>query len=331
MLHIVNGDSVGTTLKESGALGDILVWREIYTAGPVFAQPELPANRAARGQYLEEALGIPQQLWREGSEEQEKRLANLQQYDDVVLWFEHDLFDQTMLCCLLHSLAGQDLGDTKLHLLSINQYPGIPIFHGLGQLSAGQLSGLIGTWQEISREQLHLGKKAWEAYTSSSPEAIAELLQEDTSALPYLHDALQLHLARFPSTQNGLGIVEQTTLELLLSGSETPLQLFSETTDKLHALGMGDIEYWLCLRRLSQGSHPLITMEGNAKIPTLNDSPQAFLHVKVGLTSLGADVAGCHADWIKISGIHGWYGGVLLEGNSPLWRWDNRRSTIVCC
>jgi hypothetical protein len=331
MLHIVNGDSVGTTLKECGALGEILVWREIYTAGPVFAQPELPANRAARGQYLEEALGIPQQLWREGSEEQEKRLANLQQYDDVVLWFEHDLFDQTMLCCLLHRLAGQDLGDTKLHLLTINHYPGIPIFHGLGQLSAEQLSGLIGTWHEISKEQLHLGKKAWEAYTSSTPEAIAELLQEDTSVLPYLHDALRLHLARFPSALNGLGIVEQTTLELLLSGSETPLQLFSETTDKLHALGMGDIEYWLCLRRLSQGSQPLITMEGNVKIPTLNDSPQAFLHVPVSLTGLGAEVAGFHADWVKINGIHEWYGGVLLEGNRPLWRWDVQQATIIRC
>ncbi|WP_169084183.1 DUF1835 domain-containing protein [Paenibacillus sp. PL91] len=328
MLHIVNGDSVGTKLKEGGALGDILVWREIYTVGPVFEQPSLPANRAARGQYLEQALGIPQQLWHEGLEAQEKMLASFQQHDDIVLWFEHDLFDQTILCCLLHGFAGQALGHTRLHLLSINQYPGIPLFHGLGQLSAEQLSGLVGTWHEISKEQLLLGKKAWEAYTSPTPEPIARLLQEDTSALPYLHDALELHLARFPSVRNGLGIVEQTTLELLLSGVDTPMQLFSQATDKLHVLGMGDIEYWLCLRRLSQGSHPLITIEGSEKIPTLNDSPHAFLHVKVGLTELGAEVAGYKADWIKLNGIHEWYGGVLLEGSTPPWRWDRQRSAI---
>jgi hypothetical protein len=331
MLHIVNGDTVGTKLKEGGALGDILVWREIYTVGPVFTQPALPANRAARGQYLEQSLGIPQQQWLEGSAAQEKQLASFQQHDDIVLWFEHDLFDQTMLCCLLHRLAELDLGNTKLHLLSINQYPGIPLFHGLGQLSAEQLSGLIGTWHEISREQLLLGKKAWEAYTSPNPEAITQLLQEDTSALPYLHDALQLHLARFPSVQNGLGIVEQTTLELLFSGIDTPMQLFSQASDKLHVLGMGDIQYWLCLRRLSQGSHPLISIEGNEKIPSLNDSPHAFLHVKVSLTELGAQVAEYKADWIKLNGIHEWYGGVLLEGSSPQCRWDAQRSTIVRC
>ncbi|MGM0885058.1 MAG: hypothetical protein ACQEXQ_28955 [Bacillota bacterium] len=44
MLHIVNGDSVGHKLKVSAVQGDILVWREIYTEGPVFVQPELPAN-----------------------------------------------------------------------------------------------------------------------------------------------------------------------------------------------------------------------------------------------------------------------------------------------
>lgn len=329
MLHIVNGDSVGTKLKKNGTPGDVLVWREIYTEGPVFTQPELPANRAARGQYLEQALGIPQQEWRNSSEAQEKQLAGFRQYDDIVLWFEHDLFDQTMLSCLLHWFAGRALGSTKLHLLSINQYPGIPLFHGLGQLTEEQLFGLNGTWQEITAEQLLLGKKAWEAFTSKTPEAIAELLQEDTSALPFLHDAFQLHLERFPSVQNGLGIVEQTTVELLLSGADTPLRLFQQAGDRLHGLGMGDIQYWLCLRRLSEGPHPLLSIEGSVKIPGLNDSPEAFLQVKVSLTELGEKVAGHHADWTTLSGSDAWYGGVRLEGGSPPWRWDASRSAIV--
>ena len=331
MLHIVNGDSVGTKLKEGGITGDILVWREIYTEGPVFAQPELPTCRAARGQYLENVLGIPQQHWQEVSEEQEKQLAGLRQHDEIVLWFEHDLFDQTMLSFLLHRLAGLESSHAKLYLLSINAYPGIPLFHGLGQLTTEQLIGLIGTWQEVSAQQLLLGKRAWEAFVSDTPEAIARLLQEDTSVLPYLHDALQLHLARFPSVQNGLGIVEQTTLELLMNGVDTPMQLFSQTGDRLHALGMGDIQYWLCLRRLSEGMHPLLSFEEDVIIPKLNDSPETFLHTKVSLTELGHKVAGNRADWISLNSIDTWYGGVRLVGNSPAWRWDANRSAIVRC
>jgi len=146
-----------------------------------------------------------------------------------------------------------------------------------------------------------------------------------------LHDALQLHLARFPSVQNGLGIVEQTTLELLMNGVDTPMQLFSQAGDRLHALGMGDIQYWLCLRRLSEGMHPLLSFEEDVIIPKLNDSPETFLHTKVSLTELGHKVAGNRADWISLNSIDTWYGGVRLVGNSPAWRWDANRSAIVRC
>ncbi|OMF37333.1 RNA polymerase subunit sigma-24 [Paenibacillus sp. FSL H8-0548] len=329
MLHIVNGDSVADTLRETGIQGDILVWREIYTEGPVFLQPELPENRKARGDFLEQALGIPLKEWCSSSEAQEKQLADFHLHEDIVLWFEHDLFDQTMLSYLLHWFSQHLEDKTRLHLLSINEYPGIPLFHGLGQLSAAQLSTLVGTWQEISTEQLLLGHKAWEAYTSSTPEAIVSLLEEDTSALPFLHDALRIHLARFPSVHNGLGIIEQTTLELLTKGIDTPLQLFQQTSDKHHMLGMGDIQYWLCLRRLSLGSHPLLSIEGDGKFPGLHDSPEHFLQSKVKLTELGTTVVKGHKNWISLNGIYQWYGGVLLKGDQPSWRWNPEHSALI--
>lgn len=329
MLHIVNGDSVGHKLKEGAVQGDILVWREIYTEGPVFAQPELPENRAARGLYLEQALGVPQHEWLSSSEAQEKQLANFHQHDDVVLWFEHDLFDQTMLSCLLHWFAGQALEGTRLHLLSIGQYPGIELFRGLGDLSAEQLAALAGTWREIGEEELLLGKRAWEAYTASTPENIAKLLLEDTSILPFLHNAFRLHLSRYPSTANGLGIVEQTTLELLLAGVDRPLHLFQQTGDKLHELGMGDLQYWSCLKRLAQAAHPLLTIEGDGMFPGLHDSPESFLHRRVQLTGLGSQLASRQADWIHLNGINQWYGGVHLEGNDSIWRWDAGNVAII--
>lgn len=102
MLHIVNGDSVGETLRQAGVSGDILVWREVYSHGPVFAEPEVPEHRAFRSGYLERTMGVPEQEYLKASEAQEQKLAAVHQYDEIVLWFEHDLFDQTMLCFLLH-------------------------------------------------------------------------------------------------------------------------------------------------------------------------------------------------------------------------------------
>ncbi|WP_052410410.1 hypothetical protein [Paenibacillus durus] len=107
-------------------------------------------------------------------------------YNEIVLWFEYDLFDQTMLCYLLHSLAGQTLGDTKLSLLCIGDYPGVERFRGLGQLTVKQLKALSGTWRSVSERELALGSKMWEAYTSPLPEQHIRFFEEDTSALPFV-------------------------------------------------------------------------------------------------------------------------------------------------
>lgn len=326
MLHIVNGDSVGDKLKQGGIEGEVLVWREIYTEGPVFIRPEQPENSLARGRFLEQKLGIPLKEWLDGAEALRRQLEELGHHSEIVLWFEHDLFDQTMLCRLLHGLAAQNLGHTKLQLLSIGEYPGIEPFHGLGQLSAGQLISLAGNWKPVTAEQLLLGKRAWEAYTEESPQAILELLREDTSALPFLHEAFKFHLARFPSVRNGLGIVEQTTLELLLTGVNQPLPLFRQTSDKLCLLGMGDIQYWASLRRLAQAEQPLIEIDG--PFPGLHDSPETFFRRHIALTELGEKLARHQADWIELNGIDDWLGGVRLEGKQDVWRWDPAREQL---
>ena len=98
--HIVNGDSVGDKLKQGNIQGDILVWRELYTFGPVFTKMDEPDHRRTRARYLEQTLGIPEKEYIETCESQERKLQDFRKYDEIVLWFEHDLFDQTMLAYL---------------------------------------------------------------------------------------------------------------------------------------------------------------------------------------------------------------------------------------
>lgn len=135
MLHIVNGDSVGDKLKQGNIQGDILVWRELYSFGPVYTKMDEPDHRRTRAQYLEQTLGIPQKEYIGTCESQERKLQDFRKYDEVVLWFEHDLFDQTMLAYLLHWFKEQSLGNTRLSLLCIGAYPGIELFAGWGSLA----------------------------------------------------------------------------------------------------------------------------------------------------------------------------------------------------
>lgn len=329
MLHIVNGDSVANILKQGIVQGDILVWREVYPAGPIFADPTEPANRSARADYLQRAMGIPREAYIQGCEEQERKLARFRDYDEIVLWFEHDLFDQTMLGRLLHWFAGRPLGRTKLSLLCIGAFPGIDRFRGLGQLSVQQMETLSGTWQAIGPRQLELGRAVWEAYASPEPTELMALLEGDTSALPFVREAYTAHLARLPAVGSGLGLVERTTLQHVRNGWSAPMELFRQVGDELHMLGMGDLEYWHCLARMSRDPHPLLRIEHFSGFPSFSHSEPSFRESTIALTELGERMLDGDGDWIALQGIDEWYGGLHLQGRSVPWRWDRERGQIV--
>jgi len=329
MLHIVNGDHVAEKLRQGVVQGDILVWREVYPHGPVFTNPAEAEHRMLRATYLEESIGVPRLAFIQGSKAQEKTLANCHQYKDIVLWFEHDLFDQAMLAYLLDWFGGQSLPGTTLNLLCIGSYPGIELFRGLGQLSTEQLSTISGTWRTIRKEELELGSALWQAYTSPNPEELQQLLSTDTSALPFAQDAFKHHLAQFPSTFNGLGIVEQTTLTVLQAGIQSSRDLFKRVGDQLHVLGMGDLQYGYILGRMAQGSHPLIELRGATEVLAKSGAYMSLQNCEVVITPFGRDVMAGQEDWVAQNGIDEWRGGVHVQGHDPAWRWDIEEQRIV--
>lgn len=329
MLHIVNGDSVGDKLKQGNFQGDILVWRELYSFGPVFKQMDEPDHRRARARYLEQSLGVPQKEYIETCESQERKLQDFQKYDEIVLWFEHDLFDQTMLAYLLHWFKEQSLGNTKLSLLCIGAYPGIALFRGLGQLSTEQLETLSGTWRAIGEDELTVGSMLWEAYTSDLPEKHQLMLGVDSSTLPFAKAAFEAHLARLPSVNNGLGIIEQTTLEAVAGGINTPYELFRRVGDQLHMLGMGDLEFWYYLAKMTEGLEPLLVIDGTASFPDFKRAVPHFQDRVLQVTSLGLKVLAGKTDYTNIGTNDKWVGGLHLQGKAPSWRWDPKRKSAV--
>jgi DNA-binding transcriptional MerR regulator len=93
----------------------------------------------------------------------------------VVLWFEHDLYDQLQL---LQVLAGAQ-GDVEL----------IQAADHLGPLGPDELEALWSTREPVTAEMLALAREAWDAFRAPEPSAVAELLARDTAALPFLGPA----------------------------------------------------------------------------------------------------------------------------------------------
>ena len=332
MLHITNGDSVGITLQQTGLPGDILVWRDILHEGPTPAGLSLEQMSQVRAQFLaDHALGAYEDLLANFIQ-RNTALAHSAAHKEVVLWFEHDLYDQLQLIQLLDWFSRHHPRATIISLICINTFPGITNFVGLGQLNASQLRSLYETRHSLTQKELALGSEAWKVYCSPDPKALEAFLQKDISALPFLKAALQRHLEQFPSLQTGLSRTERQILEAVASGSHKPLEIFRATQEKEESPFLGDTPFWFYLSNLSSGKKPfLIRSDGGFfSLPTPDPHDPTFNEQVLILTDEGRNALAGHTDWITINrGIDRWLGGVHLKGQDATWRWDTQQATLI--
>ncbi len=318
MLHIHNGDSTAGTAKAAQIPGEHVAWREALVCGP---SPEMTSEEDffdLRARHLSEAYNIPLEKCLGELRAMHEVLATFSEHDEVVLWFEHDLFCQVQLVYLLNWFAGRELGQTRLKLVCVNEFPGVQPFHGLGQLNEEQLRSLFPGRSEIATAQFELAVRSWQAYTSPDARALISLLSSDMSALPFLKGALQKHLERFPSTRNGLGRIENTTLGLVPAHSKFR-SLFPAFSRRESVYGFGDAQLYLTIESLTAARKPLLIEHTPGKWS--KDSARMLL-ASFELTEYGQSVLSGEEDFVVTNGIDQWLGGIHLTGNAAAWRLD---------
>jgi len=291
LLHVTNGESAGNTLRQTGLGGAVLCWNDVLYEGP-------PEPRAARAEFLSACGWGPR---REILHSLERRDELLARAEHVVLWFEHDLYDQLQLLQILAT------GATGLRELVD---PGV----FLGPLEADALEALWPTRREVSTEVLDLARAGWKAFTAPEPTAIEAFLERDTSALPHLAAALRRLLEELPDVRTGLGRGERQLLEPLLEGPRRPHELFLANQEAEEAAFEGDAWAW---RRLA-GLQPLVSELPPP--PPLGDT-RRFTSTTVELTAEGRAVLAGEADRVELLGIDRRLGGTHVTTENA-WRWD---------
>ena len=317
MLHVLNGDATRMKMERSDIPGTYTVWADVLHEGPVPGGLSDDEFRRVRLRFheVESADDENYRNW-------DEMLATYAEYDEVVLWFEHDLFDQLILIRHLDWFARRGLGRTSLSLICIGEFPGVEGFAGLGQLSADQLASLLGSRQRVTVRQTELARAAWRAFTSSDPAAIERVLERDTSALPFLAGALVRFLEEYPAVGSGLPRTERQILEGLTRGITKPLDLFLALQKMEERIFMGDSTFWDRLQSLAAGERPLVRLPPE---PMRDSFPKGEIH----LTDDGRRVLAGDADWIALNGIDRWLGGVHLVGHDVPWRWDPAAQRLV--
>ncbi|MEP6705889.1 MAG: RNA polymerase subunit sigma-24 [Pyrinomonadaceae bacterium] len=326
MLHIHNGDCSANTAKKSNIPGEHLAWREALICGPVIKGLTEAEWRTLRARHLAEAYGLKFDDCEKNLREQQETLSRCSDHEEVVLWFDHDLFCQLHLIYLLDWFARQELGTARLSLICVGSFPGIDDFQGLGQLNSEQMASLLPERQQVTAAELKLAAKAWAAFSSTNPREIAALLADDSSALPFLQPALRKHLERFPSAQNGLGLIENKALELIAHGASQFEPLFQEFGKAEPTYGLGDAQFWLMLRQVADAAQPLLRISNGDGL--MRSSSSDFIKTSFALTKTGQSVSRGDDDFIALNGIDTWLGGVHLQGKE-VWRWDEKQEELI--
>src|SRR3954454_13887293 len=260
-LHITNGDSAGRTIERTSLGGEVISWNDVLHEGPLAFDPD--ESRPLRARFLAEC-GWGEERAILG--ELERRDLALAEARHVVLWFEHDLFDQLQLLQILSQVKNGQ----RVELVQADEY--------LGPLDVAAIEQLWETRREASIEMFALAREAWRAVCDGEIETV---LRRDTGALPYLEAALR----RLGEERRPLSRTKHQLLAALAEGPKRPPDLFVANQQAEDPIFLGDT--W-CFRQLHE-----LALEGlvtELPAPPPRGDHAAFAATPVELTSAGRAV-----------------------------------------
>ncbi|HEX6582907.1 MAG TPA: hypothetical protein VF056_04825 [Thermoleophilaceae bacterium] len=286
MLHLTNGDCAIPALRAAGVDEEILPWREVLHDGPVPGRLDAGELRAVRGRFLGDERPL---------REQDERLdAAVAEGEELMLWFEADLFDLLLLLQIVERLPL----DARARLVLVGQER----WRSVTEVEPDELASLGEEAPELSAEQRELAWTAWEAFRSGTPASL-EPFAAGTPALPAVGQALHRLLEELPWSDTGLSRTERQLLGALADRSQTREAAFQAAIAAEERPFLGDGSAWATLDRLA----PLL--DGQA----VNARGRAVL--------AGAE------EWEPRD--QRWIGGTRLPpGRSP-WHWDPEASRVT--
>jgi hypothetical protein len=301
IVHICNGDSTADTLSLADLPGDIRVWADALDQGPV-----LPVSD-------DEHYRLRGEFWasrgRGSAADNAKKLADYDRgvdeataAEEVILWFEHDLFDQLALIRLLARFARRGLPAT-LTIVSIDRHPEVPNFLGLGELSEVQLAELWPRRTPLSKDAIDEAITAWIAVTSGDPRALP-FLSKRIKAMPFLAGALERQLEEMPDPTSGLSRTERQVLAAVARGEQQ-------------------------LVAAAQAIDPRYPITDVILAHTLDTLTKCGFIADRAVTPLGRQALAGAIDRVHECGIEEWRGGVHLTGRGPVWRWSGSERRLV--
>lgn len=303
-LHVLNGDATLQALQTTTIQGDKMVWREVLSEGKVLSSVGAEEFWAVRASFFESFFDVGEPTYQELTIDEFDKLKTFEQYQEITLWFEYDLFCQLNLMALLSWFAQQDLEGTKLSLVCVGDVEGYDRLVGLGEIDPQRYPQLFQNRVKLTQADLNFALNFWMVFSSSNPMDLLHLAAQNKERFPYLSGAVEAHLQRFPSKNNGLNIIEERLLKIVHSGVKDQKNVVKEMLTEDNLYGFGDWQYFVYLKNL----YPLLNEEEG-----------------LSLNPLGEKVMQGEEDFVKWANHDYYLGGTYFKD----FRWDENEKRLI--
>ncbi|MEM7381829.1 MAG: DUF1835 domain-containing protein [Bacteroidota bacterium] len=254
-LHITNGDNFTEKLRTLPLKGDIITWREMLCEGKTETNVGSESFWKTRFEFLHKNYKVSKSWFVEKTLKEYRSLCNHKQQDQIILWFEYDLFCQVNMLAVLSWLKTYRR-HAEISLVCSGNEDETDHLYGLGELDSEKLLELFEKRTVLSQDDIEYADYVWQLYCSDNPIRLENLTDFKNYNFEYLSEAIQAHLHRFPTIKNGLNAVENRVLELAVSEKpRSKRALLGAMLGNQGYYGFGDSQY----ERIISNLKPLFT------------------------------------------------------------------------
>lgn len=248
ILHITNGSVLTEYLRELDFKDDILTWQEMLCEGPTIPAISSKEFFDIRSRFLKDFYDI--EVNSNELQAELSKLNNAEDYSEIHLWFEYDLFCHINLLGVINLLHQLNI-DKPLYLICSGRVEGEKNLKGLAELTPEQLLDHYNNRVNLSKEDIELAITLWRTYCGKDHNILKPYIVQKSN-FKYLSNCLKAHLKRFPHQKSGLSVLEDNILRIVRDNEiKSRHHLLGYSLNYQGYFGFGDIQHGRIIDKLS--------------------------------------------------------------------------------
>mgnify|MGYP000144428715 CR=1 FL=1 len=244
ILHITNGDSTTNYLKKLHFSGDFITWREMLCEGKTTTDVGSETFWKNRFSFFKSSYNISKKKFIDFTLKEYRNLCNKKESKEIILWFEHDLFCQINMLAVISWLKTYRKG-YHISLVCSGKVKDSKKLKSLPELSENQIHQHYKNRIDLTQDDIEYADYIWQLYCADSPLRLEKIYNfNPMTPFQYLASALEAHLLRFPSINNGLNQVENIILKTANAHTiSSKNELIGQLLKTQDEYGFGDLQY----------------------------------------------------------------------------------------